>query len=421
MDVLPIIKQLLFGLFLGSVIGLEREIISQKAGKVGFAGLRTFALLGMSGVILSFIEIVSPVLFLVLVVGLVALLVSSYIITTKKNEDAGGTTEVAQFIVLMSGYLVGINEEILATIITIITVVLLYSKQTLHYLVSKVTKPEMTSIIQFIVIWLIVLPLLPNESFGPYQALNPYVIWLMVVLISAISFVGYLGIKIFGASKGISLTGFLGGLISSTAVSLSFSQNSKKYKKIIDPFVFGISIASAAMFFRIFVEVLVINPDLLDTLWIPLVASGMTGVILSGVLWFTKLRDMDTKKLKSTEISPGKPLDLVGALKFGLLFALILVISKAASIEFGEQGIYVTSIVSGLVDTDAIAISLANLAKNGLPESTAVIGITLATVTNTLVKGFIVLAFASRKVAWRTFGIVLVMAAVGLASLLLII
>jgi len=415
MDLIPVLQQLLFGVFLGSVIGLEREKKSQRKGGKGFAGIRTFALLGMSGVLLAIIETVSIEFFWIIGGGLMALLLASYVSSVIKFDDIGGTTELSLFAVLMSGYFLGIEESILATSVIIITLLLLQSKKALHYLAGKITKTEFNSIVQFIIIALIILPLLPDKNFGPYEAFNPYVTWMMVVLISAISFAGYLGIKLFGAEKGISLTGFLGGMISSTAVSLSFSQNSKKYKRIVSPFVFGIVIASTAMFFRIFAEIMVLNPDLANNLWIPMFSAGCTGLILSGLIWYFDLKNTKTSKLveKGTEISLGKPLDLLGAIKFGLLFALILLVSKAMGAEFGDKGIYLTSVISGLVDTDAISVSLANLAKEGLDHKTAVIGITIATLTNTFVKAGIVLTLASRKVAWRVFGVMLSMIVAG--------
>lgn len=418
MESLEIIKSLLFGLLLGASIGLERERISQKYKTAGFAGLRTFALFGMFGALLPVFESLSPILFYIFAGGLSALIVTSYVLSTLKNKDLGGTTEIALFVILAAGYLVGIGETILATIMTIITLIMLYSKETLHKIASKITKEEMNSIIQFFVVWLIVLPLLPNANFGPYDALNPYVIWLMVVLISAISFFAYLGIKLLGANRGISLTGFLGGLVSSTAVSLAFSQNSKKYKKVVWPFVFGIVIASTAMFFRVLIEVAVVNPELVSKMWIPLVASGATGGLFCLFIWKKFLANK--KMMKTTKMPESKPIDLVGAIKFGALFAIILLVSKAASVEFGEKGIYITSVISGLVDADAITVTLANLARNGLSDQVAVTGITLATVTNTIVKGGIVLSMADKRVALRTFGIMAAMAIVGLLSLLVI-
>lgn len=418
MESLEILKSLLFGLLLGAAIGLERERVSQKHKTVGFAGLRTFALFGMFGSLLASFEVVSPILFYILTAGLSLLIVTSYVLSTIKSNDIGGTTEIALFVVLAAGYLVGIGESTIASILTIITLILLHAKETLHNIASKITKKEMTSMIQFFVVWLIVLPLLPNANFGPYDAWNPYVIWLMVVLISAISFFAYLGIKLLGTNRGISLTGFLGGLVSSTAVSLAFSQNSKKYKKIVWPFVFGIVISSSAMFFRVLIAIAVINPELVNKMWIPLVAAGGTGGLFCLFIWNKFLKHQ--KLTESTKMPDSKPIDLAGAIKFGALFAVILLIAKAASAEFGESGTYITSIVSGLLDADAITVTLATLAKNGLSEQVAVIGITLATVTNTIVKGGIVLSLADKGVARRTFGIMLAMAIVGLASLLVI-
>jgi len=420
MEILPFIQKLLYGLFLGAVVGLEREHISQTKGFKAFAGIRTYSLIGSIGVLLSVVEGYSIELFLMIAAAVVGLLIATYVTSTIKLAGVGATSEVAAIVVLIVGYLVGLGEFTMATIITVATFLLLYVKKPLHYFARVVKKEEMHSIIQFIVIALIVLPLLPNQTFGPYDALNPHLIWLMVVLISGISFAGYLGMKLFGAGKGISVTGFLGGLISSTAVAFSFSKNSKVYKAITNPFVFGMVIASAAMFFRVLLEVLIVNRDLLSVLWIPLVITGAFGLLISFLIWYFWLRHENKKTGKGTEVKTGKPLDLVGALKFGVLFAVILLVSKAADAEFGEKGIYVTSIISGLVDTDAISVSLANLAKDEISHTTAAIGIGLAALSNTMVKAFVALAFARKKVGLRTFGALLLIVVVGGLSLLLI-
>lgn len=303
-----------------------------------------------------------------------------------------------------------------------ITKFLVTGKSRLKKVIGKITTEEITSIIQFITIAFIILPLIPNAYYGPYEALNPYIIWSMVVVISGISFLSYVAIKLIGPNKGISLSGFLGGLISSTAVTLTFSAKSKKHLKIVNPFVFGIIIASTAMFFRIFIEVFAVNADLLPYVALPLLAAGGTGLLLSIGIWILQKKEIEGNAMIDTEkVDLGKPLDLWAALKFGGVFAFVLLFAKYMSVNYGAEGVYLTSILSGIVDTDAITVSLANLAKNqNLDPEIAAVGITLATLTNTFVKGIFVLFLGSRAVAIRTIISVMIIIAVSLSTILLI-
>ncbi len=423
LTIIELIKHLAYGMFLGAVIGIDREKVSILSNTHKFAGLRTFTLIGMLGVLLSLLQSISIIFFAIVLAGFLLLVISSYITHTLKYNTNGGTSEIASIIVLIAGYFVGIDNYTLATIITIFTALLLYGKKPLRDFASKITQPELKSVIQFIVIAFIVLPLLPNQSFGPLDAFNPYVIWTMIVVISGLSFLSYIGIKLIGTERGLSLSGFLGGLVSSTAVTLTFSKNSKKYSGIVYPFVFGIIIAATAMFFRILLAVFIVNPALTESVAIPLLSSGFTGLLVSAFLWKKQKNEHANNKAvnKSQSMEFNNPLDLIGAIKFGVIFALILLIAKFMSITFGDGGIYLTSILSGLVDTDAITVSLANLVKSdSISIVLATIGITLATMTNTLIKGVYVLALASRPVAIRTIFAVLIIVIAGCSSLFFI-
>jgi uncharacterized membrane protein (DUF4010 family) len=223
-----------------------------------------------------------------------------------------------------------------------------------------------------------------------------------------------------GTDKGISLSGFLGGFVSSTAVTLAFSQRSKKYTKIVNPFVFGIIISSTAMFFRLMVAISVVNPFLMPYVAIPLATSGITGLLIAGFFWQLQNREnVNSEKMLDTEqIDLGKPLDLVAALKFGVIFSIVIFTSKFMSETFGDSGIYITSVVSSLVDTDAITITLSNLSKNlTVTPELAATGIAVAAFTNTFMKAVYTTVLGSRAVAIRTTASVLIMISLGLLSL----
>ena len=223
--------------------------------------------------------------------------------------------------------------------------------------------------------------------------INPYKIWLLVVLISGISFVGYILIKLVGTQRGIGLMGLLGGLASSTAVTLSFTQRSKTSdNRLAKAFALAITIAWTVMFARVVVAVAAVNSDLIELLYLPIGASIAVGLLYCGFLYW---RQRNSQIDEDEEMNFSNPFELGPAIKFGILFTLILLISRAAQVFFGNTGIYVSSIVSGLADADAIALSVAELSRgagaDSLPLDVAAQAIVLATVSNTFAKGIIVL------------------------------
>ena len=208
----------------------------------------------------------------------------------------------------------------------------------------------------------------------------------MVVFISAINFIGYLSIKIVGPERGIGITGLLGGLVSSTGVTLGFSERSNREPSLAKPFSLAIMIAWTVMFARVLVEVGVLNPEVLYLIWPPITAAGVAGLLYCVFLFFSqRTNEKDTLEFSN-------PFDLVAAIKFGLLYALILVVARAAQLYFGNTGVYISSLVSGLADVDAITISLTQLTIEGtVPQTVAAQSIVIATIANTLAKGAIVI------------------------------
>jgi uncharacterized membrane protein (DUF4010 family) len=211
-----------------------------------------------------------------------------------------------------------------------------------------------------------------------------------VVLISGISFLGYVLIKLVGSRQGIGLTGFLGGLVSSTAVTLSFSQRSQKENHLAKPFALAIIIAWTVMFIRVLVEVAITNISLLGVVWLPIAAAGLAGLAYGAYLYFSP------RSGETGDVVVSNPFELGPAVTFGLLYGFILLVARAAQFYFGDTGVYLSSILSGLADVDAITLSMAELSNSGnLDLSTAARAIVLATMSNTVVKGGIVVASGS--------------------------
>jgi uncharacterized membrane protein (DUF4010 family) len=272
--------------------------------------------------------------------------------------------------------------------------------------------------LKFAVITAIVLPMLPNETFGPtpFNVLNPYKIWLMVVLISGISFLGYMLIKVVGPRQGIGLTGLLGGLVSSTAVTLSFAQRSQSDEELARPFAVAIMVAWTVMFARVVIEVAAINAVLLERLWLPIVAAGSAGLVYCAYLFLSQRVD------DQEELTFSNPFELRPAIKFGLLYATILLFSKAAQVGLGDTGVYISSVVSGMADVDAITLSMAELSRAGgsVEVHTASRAIVLAAMSNTIVKGGIVLATGAPALRRALFPGLLLVLATGIGVALII-
>lgn len=404
-------------LLLGSLIGIEREKDHQDKREHHQLGLRSMSLLGVLGFMSYTLFSSNTLLFAVFVLGFFGLLIASYWKSAVPNINAGVTTELAAIFVFINGILVGLDQLLMAATSTLVVLLLLYFKERLHSFAHGISREEVYAGFKFIAIAFIILPLLPNAVMGPLDVLNPYSIWLVVVLISFISLVSYIAIKWLGPKNGIGFGGFLGGLVSSTAVSMSFSELSKKNTKIVNPFVFGVLVASAAMFFRVLVEVFALNPGLLPHLAIPIGAMGVSGLILSLVIWLTGDRKKK-QKFSDKDLNLKSPFQLRSAIQFAFLFALLLLVSKYANEHFGSEGLYVTAFLSGVMDVDAITVSMANLHRSGqISSEAASIAVTIAAMTNTLSKGMIVFIFGSKQVGRRVLLGILTMLAVGGVSL----
>ena len=396
---------LLVSVGLGGLIGLEREQV-QKTGKfVQIAGVRTFALVSLFGAGLQLVEQYSKELSLVMALGFLLMLAGNYIASTMRLGINGATTEVALFLTLLIGYLCGHGQFVMAVVIAVLMLVILVLKKSLHMFAEKITNKEMRSIIIFALLSGVILPLVPNQDLL-FGYVNLFQAWLMIVLIAGISLLSYMLIKLLGASKGLFLSGFLGGLISSTAVTLSFAALSKSSPRHKWSFVTGIVFASSAMFARVFLEVLLVNNALGWKVFQSLIVSSVVGILIA--VWMGSTHKVKSI-FKSDKIQDPSPLELKKAFGFGLAFIVISAVMKFLNSQFGANGIYAASFVSGLVDTDAISLSLANLANTGLSLDVAAIGILIAAYANTLIKLGYVWFLGDRKLAHSLLGIFVAM------------
>jgi len=420
MDSFIYYKPVLVALALTFLIGLEREQKGLKDEGDHFGGIRTFPLIGVLGAIAYILGKKSLVLSGLIGAGVIGMILSSYWLSVKRNQnDIGITTEMAALLAFVLGVLAAMETYVLATGLTLVTLAILHFKNILHGVAKNMRDSDIIATIKFILIAFIILPLLPNESFGPYNFFNPYTAWLMVVLISGLSYLSYIAIKIWGAKRGIGITGFLAGFISSTALTLSFSDQSKKNTKIINPYVVAVIIASSAMFFRIIAEVAVVSSQLLNTLYIPMLTMGVAGLSGTFYFWITEKKQRPDVEEKLCEVK--NPFQLWPAIQFGLFFVGISFVTQWAKAMFGDQGIYLTSLVSGVMDVDAITLSMANLHQTGqVAPNIAVVAITIAAMTNTVVKAGIFLLLGARQVGIRILAVFLFMLLAGGVSLFIV-
>ncbi|HKL03485.1 MAG TPA: MgtC/SapB family protein [Cryomorphaceae bacterium] len=396
---------------IGLLIGIERGWSQRKQdeGK-RVAGLRTFSLTGLLGGVSALIAQSQTMWFLpAAILGLAFLVSVSHYLEAKDGRDFGVTSKVALFLTFALAAWSVFDQKIAALSAAVVVTAILGFKPTLHKWLHFLKPEEVYAGIKLLIISVVLLPLLPDQGYGPYEALNPYWIWWMVVLISGLSFMGYMAMKSFGSKAGAFITGIIGSMASSTAVTISLARLARKHTEN-KVFITSALLAAVVMFVRVIIEVSIVNNKLLSALWLPVAA--MVGVLLLGAFW-TYYRS--SSQASENNIQLDSPLQLKTALKFGLLLAGILLLSEFLSDRFGDGGVIVLSIVAGLGDVDAITLSLSEMGKGEIDDSLASLGIILASVSNTLVKGGIFTFYVGFKSSFRLIVILLIAGAVGVA------
>lgn len=416
---LTVVWNLLSAFGIGLLVGIERGWSGRKEDEGDrVAGIRTFSLVGLFGGIWAEISTHLNDWILGLVfLAFSALVITSYIIEAKvdKNKDLGITTEVALLLTFTLSAWAAMGFPGYALGVTVVVITMLSLKPVLHRWLKIIEVNEIYAGIKLLVITVILLPLLPNQGYGPWEAINPHWIWWMVVLISGLSFTGYILIKYLGENKGTMLTAITGGLASSTAVTLSLAQFARQQKKMLSGiFIAGVLVASSIMFVRVGVEVAVVNATLLYPLWIPL--TVMLVLTLGSGFWLWQ------KHLQLEEEQPPielkNPLQFFTALQFGLLLGVILLLATAMEKWYGDEGIYLLALFSGLMDVDAITLSLSRMAKEGTDSTVATLGILIAVITNTVVKAGLFIFWAGYQKSKQLIWFIILISIAGIVSIL---
>lgn len=408
----------------GLLIGLEREQSKAERGGNQIGGVRTYPIVALTGALATLLEPSSMWLPLVSLLGLFALVAVSYAADIKRDADHGMTTEIS----VIGTYLLGAlavshgvvepmaNRLLLVAAIGVVITFLLSSKEWFHAVASRVSREDFYATVKFLIVAVIALPLLPDRDLGPLHAINPRTLGLLVVTISGLSFLGYVAMRWLGPRRGLLLGAALGGLVSSTAVTLSFSRRAKATPALAPVAAGAIAIAWTIMLGRVAVLVAVVWAPLLKTLAIPLGAM-IAATILGLVMTFR--RDHEQHQ----EIALKNPFELGSAIKVSLVFGAVLLVSRAAVTYVGDSGLYLASGLGGTTDVDAVTVSTAKLASSGISPQVATIAISIGIVVNTLVKTGMAVVVGGAPLGKRvgvTGVLVLIAAGLGIAATALV-
>jgi uncharacterized membrane protein (DUF4010 family) len=403
----PLALRFAVALGLGILIGLERE---RAKGEEGGAGVRTFALIALAGAIAGYLDqnLGLGWFSLAVFVAVGALLISLYVLTSLRG-DTGITTEISALLAFLLGLLCAHGQLQVAAWVAVAMALMLALKDWLHRLARRIDASDVEATLKFAIVTLIILPLVPDQNYGPapLDVLNPYKVWLMVVLISGLNFVSYLLIKTVGAEHGIGIAGLLGGLASSTAVTLGFSQRSRQPGADASALALGILLAWTVMFFRVVVMTWVISSQLGSRLAVAM--GALCAVSLGACYWLWRRRQGQERG----EVKSGQnPFELDEAIKFGLLFGVVVFAAKAAQVYLGDAGLYLAAAIAGSSDVDAITLAMADLARNDAQNvNLAARAIVIAAMANTLVKSALAAGLGSpelRRITLPISGLLLV-------------
>ena len=386
----------LTSLAIGLLIGLERE-----RNPTAKAGLRTFAVVALLGTMVAMLAdlTASPWLLPMGFVSIALLIVAAYFGNPTAEEDPGTTTEAALLMCFGLGAMNWFGYDTLAVMLGIVTTMLLYFKPELHGMTQRLSRRDLLSILQFAVLSFVILPVLPNHGFGPDGALNPYHIWLMVVLVSGVSLAGYVALRLVGQRYGAPLLGFLGGIVSSTVTTLIYSRHGKKYEEMRQLAVLVILLANLVLLIRLSLLAAVVAPGVMSKLLPVLGVALLLGALVAGLGWrqFRRSGELPLPEIKN-------PTEIKASLTFGLIYASVLFLSAVLSDKIGNAGLYAVALVSGLTDVDAITLSSLQLFTLGKIQSSQVVtAIVLALNANLLFKFGIVFVVGGAGMARQCF------------------
>jgi uncharacterized membrane protein (DUF4010 family) len=401
----------------GAAVGVERQWSGHATGpEARLAGVRTFALLGALGGIAGRLWVWDAPALAGIVLALGGLLVLlGYFAASRQNVDA--TTEAAALVVIAAGTTAGLGETGVASGIVAVTALLLFEKSQLHHLVARLEGPELSAAFRFAVMAVVILPLLPAGPYGGWGGgFRPRQLWILVLLFSGLSFLGYIAQRMVGVSRGYVVAGLLGGMVSSTSVTLGFARQSRDRPLLVRPLARGVIAANTVLYGRVLIAAAILSPALALALAPALIAPAAIGVVAA-------LSGSRGPAGTSTQAGAGtrNPLQLRSALEMALLFQVVLVLVDVIGSRFGRSGLLGMAAVVGLTDADALTLSMAHeVGRGGLPATAAARAVAVGLLSNTIVKT--VLSATTGRGAFRvtTTAVLLMMAGALAAAVLLL-
>ncbi len=413
---------LLAALLTGALVGIEREKSKAASGNVGIGGLRTFTLFALVGALGGLLakEIGGAPVLIAVVLGVAALVIAGYVVQSRTRPDAVGlTTETAGLSVCLLGAACTSGHREAALACAIVVSAFLAYKEPLHGIVAKLDRDDISAGIKLLAASFIVLPLLPDRPVDPWGVIEPRALWMLVILIAALSLVGYLATRALGAERGTAITGLTGGLVSSTAVTLSFARRSREEHGAGDAVLAaGTFLAWCVSFVRVLVLAAFVHLPLLPRLAVPLgamllITAGVAAALLRG----HRASAPDAPK---PAVPLRNPFSLLVAVKFAALFAVVLLVLAAVQQYFPHGGTYVVAALAGTSDVDAITLGSARLARDGGATLEVARGsIVVAVLTNTIVKCVVSAGLGGRLLRRAALALTALLAAVALAALAL--
>ncbi|WP_027125761.1 MgtC/SapB family protein [Gelidibacter mesophilus] len=385
---------------LGLLVGMQRE----KHNKDQIAGVRTFTLISVLGVVAGFLTKLydNPFVLPLLGLAMAAMLITANFMKLKKQDDPtlGQTTEMAALLMFAIGAYLVVGDRVVGVIMGAAIAILLYIKDHLHKFIEDLEEKDVSAIMILAGISLIILPVLPDRTFGPFDVLNLRNIWLMVTLIVGISVVGYFIYKFIGKKYGILSNGILGGLISSTATTVSYARFTKKTENIHKAAAFVIFAAATVSLVRVMIEIGAVIPSQISQVVLPIIALFLLMIGLSVVLFY-----LINKKSTSDEMpKPENPAQIKSALMFGAIYAIILLAVAFTEQKLGDNGLYIAAFVGGLANKDAITLSLSQSIGGGLDTNSGWRLIVVASLSNFLFKIVLCAILGTRQLTkWVTF------------------
>lgn len=386
-------------LALGLLVGIQRgwALRNEQAGS-RFAGIRTFGLLGLAGGMAGVLRASDGIVATIILAAAAALVLLGYAALARRTEKLSGTASLVGLLTLGCGFLATTQQATLATILAVVITLVLALRPQLHGWVERLSEAEVNAIVRFALIAMVILPLLPDRAYGPFDAWNPRQLWMVVVMVSGFSFAGYVASKRLGASRGTIATASAGAMVSSTAVTAALATRLRGGEESAPILVAGIATASTVMLLRVLVLVAVLAPFALPALALLVVPAALMSALAT--VWHLRIA-MRGPVQPAEEVTVRNPFDILPALGLMALVMVLSLVSRWVLHRFGDAGLATVLALSGMVDVDSAIITMGGLPSGTLDGRTAGLVLAAPIMLNTLFKAGVAISLAGWSRGWR--------------------